>query len=329
MTLIISREYEHFLVAINQPKDRGPVITFLPIPHPSGIAYDPAYGLLHVASTRNPNQLVDLRPVQDADSTVSSPLLPTRSQFLPGRLYLHDLAIVGGQLYGNAVGLNAVVRLAAGRAEPSWWPRCIDTPTGPAFEANYLQLNSIAAGSTLEDCFFTASADRRSRRRPGHKDFPVDGRGVVFSGASREVVARGLTRPHSARLHRTRVWLDNSGYGELGFVEDGRFSTALRLPGWTRGLCFVGSIAFVGTSRVLSRFTQYAPGLNPATCVCAIHAVDLASGTVLGSLTWPAGNQIFAIEPIPGEFSEGLPFVAGRRAAKREKRLFFAFDDVA
>ena len=76
-----------------------------------------------------------------------------------------------------------------------------------------------------------ASADIISARRPGHKNFPVDRRGVIFSGATREPVARGLTRPHSARLHRDQIWVDNSGYGEVGLIEGEKFRAVSRLPG--------------------------------------------------------------------------------------------------
>ena len=31
-------------------------------------------------------------------------LLPVRARYLPGTLHLHDLALIGGELYANAVG---------------------------------------------------------------------------------------------------------------------------------------------------------------------------------------------------------------------------------
>ena len=48
-----------------------------------------------------------------------------------------------------------------------------------------------------------------SARRPGHLNFPVDGRGVIFSGRTRDVVATGLTRPHSARLHEGTITVED------------------------------------------------------------------------------------------------------------------------
>jgi uncharacterized protein (TIGR03032 family) len=331
VTLLVSREYEHLLLGLTVVD--GPRVTYLRLPHPSGIAADLDRGLVHVAATRNPNQVFDLAPARGAETRLDAeppdvadhPLVPVRSRFYPGSLYLHDLAVVGGRLHGNAVGQNAVVRLPdAGGYERVWWPKAIETASGPEFRRNHLQLNSIAAGRDLRSSFFSASTDELGRLRPGHQRFPVDGRGVVFSGRTREPIVRGLTRPHSARLHGGRVWLDDSGYGRFGVVSNGSFEPVASLPGWTRGLCFAHEVAFVGTSRVLPRFRQYAPGLDLDRSVCGVHAVDGTTGKVLGSMVWPEGNQIFSIEQVPRRFSRGFPFAA-RGSRARATRLFYAF----
>jgi uncharacterized protein (TIGR03032 family) len=141
-------------------------------------------------------------------------------------------------------------------------------------------------------------------------------------------VATGLTRPHSARLHGGRLWVANSGYGELCVIHEGRPSVVARLPGWTRGLWLGEGIALVGTSRVIPRFRAYAPGLAVEESLCGVHAVDLESGAVLGSLRWPSGNQIFAIEALPAAMSEGFPFTVGRRGAAASaatRAIFYRF----
>jgi uncharacterized protein (TIGR03032 family) len=321
LTLLVTREYEHLVLALH-----GGQVTHLPVPHPNGLAVDHDRGVVHVASTRNPNQIIDLAPATAA-AVPGRPLVPVRTRLLPGSLYLHDLALIGGKLHGNAVGQNAVVRIDPdGGYERVWWPKCIETARGPRFGANYLQLNAIAAGPTLAASFFAASAEAPGARRPGHRNFPVDRRGVIFSGLTREVVVRGLTRPHSARLHEGRLWVDDSGYGAVGVCTDGRFEPVATLPGWTRGLAFHKHLAFVCTSRVLPRFHHYAPGLDPARCVCGVHVLDTRDGRVLGSLLWPEGNQLFAVEPVHERFTTGLPLAArGRRAAERTRALFSGF----
>jgi uncharacterized protein (TIGR03032 family) len=254
-----------------------------------------------------------------------APLVPVSSTFYPGSLYIHDLALLGSDLYANAVGQNAVARLKPdGSFERRWWPKCIDHGGAPAFSCNYIQLNSIAAGKDLRSSFFSASSSRIGRRRPGHLNYPVDRRGVIFSGRTREPMCTGLTRPHSARLRRGRVWVANSGYGELGYVSDGRLEVVSRLPGWTRGLCMVKNVAFVATSRIIPRYASYAPGLDVSKSRCAVHAVSCENGAILASAEWPAGNQIFAIDWISDRESTGFLFDA--RFPKRDTRpVFYAY----
>ena len=339
-TLLVTREYEHLVVALTIAAGE-PSATYMRIPHPSGLVYDRERRVVHLASTRNPNQILELRPVtgllRRADverrNFTGRPLVPVSARFYPGSTYLHDLSLVGGKLHANAVGENAVVRIGdSGRLERVFWPRCIERRGRPQFDQNYIQLNSIAAGPTIRDSFFSASADTITARRPGRRDFPVEGQGVIFSGATREPVARGLTRPHSARLHRRKLWVANSGYGEIGIIDHGdhgdggRFQQVVRLSGWTRGLAFAKGVAFAGTSRVIPKFHRYAPGLDVDKSRCAVHAIDARTGNILGSLTWPDGNQIFAVDWAPRNVVSGFPFSAGARGdGARAKRLFYAF----
>ncbi|MBI4963780.1 MAG: DUF4915 domain-containing protein [Desulfomonile tiedjei] len=335
ITLLVTREYEHLLLGMSTDESAGPVTSLMRLPHPSGLAVDRENGVVHVASTRNPNQIFDFAPLNGLMSRLDVPetrledklLVPVRTRILPGCLYIHDLAMVGGELHANSVGQNAVVRLhASGRHERVWWPRCIETDDGPVFGQNHLQLNSIAAGDNLESSFFSASTDEVTDLRPGDPDFPVDRRGVIFSGESREPVARDLTRPHSARFYKGEIWVDNSGYGEVGFIEGEKFRPVSGLPGWTRGLCFSKNTMFVGTSRVLPRFRQYAPGLDVDSSRCGVHAIDTATGRLLGSIFWPFGSQIFSVDWLPRGFAKGLPFSVGSDTANhREKLLFYSF----
>jgi uncharacterized protein (TIGR03032 family) len=331
-TLVVTREYEHLVFTLAVVAGR-PRVSWLRLPHPSGIAVDVRRKRLAIASTRNPNMVfefgacegvVEREPHGPPDAPDAS-LLPVRCRYLPGCLYLHDLAWIGGGLFANAVSMNAVVELPdAGGFTPVWWPRCIDGTRSPRFERNYLQLNSIAAAEDLRGSYFSASAAFPSSRRPGDRHFPVDRRGVIFSGETRDVVAAGLTRPHSARLRGRELWVDNSGYGEFGRVRDGRFECVARLPGWTRGLAFAGPIAFVGTSRVIPRYRHYAPGVDCETSRNGIHAVDLRTGCVLGSLVWPFGNQIYAIEMTGPIRTPGFPLARPRRPSSRPlEDLFF------
>jgi len=338
ISLIVSREYEHLLLCLASCGGK-PAISYMPLLHPSGVAVDAGNRKVYVASTRNPNQLLEFRPLSgflprydvSVPAQVDNSLTVTRSLFLPGCIYMHDLAMIGGKLHGNAVGHNAVISLNFDDGfERVWWPKCIEKGDLPVFEQNHIQLNSIAAGKNIGDSFFSASSTAIEDLRPGNEKYPVDGRGVIFSGKTREPICFGLTRPHSARLSEGRLFVDNSGYGELSLVNGKKAEPVAKLSGWTRGLCIVDNIAFVGTSRVIPRFRQYAPGLDVEKSICGVHAIDLKTGQSLGSVLWPSGNQIFAVESMPMSLSSALPF-ALERDPEKEKVAFYAFqtDSVA
>jgi uncharacterized protein (TIGR03032 family) len=317
ITLLVTREYEHLVIAMS---GRGRM-SYLRLPHPSGIVVDRSAGTVYVAATRNPNQVIGLAPVEPGGYIV-----PGRSAFYPGSLYLHDIAVIHRRLYANAVGQNTLVEFRPdGSYRRVWWPASLDPLGESRFTTNYLQVNSIAANGSISDSYVSASAASPGRRRPGHVDFPIDRRGVIFSVATRKPVAGGLTRPHSARMHRGRIWVDDSGYGRVGYVESGGFHPVAQLPGWTRGLCFVKNIAFVGTSRVIPKFARYAPGVREA--ICGIHALDVQSGSVVASIVWPHGNQVFGIDWCPSALTSGFPFSRGRREIrlKGTRELFFNY----
>lgn len=337
ITLLITREYEHLAMAITIVND-SPVFSYLSLPHPSGLAVDIKREIVHIASTRNPNMIFDFLPLKKHINRVDvhkntndknlyiKTLLPRSARFFAGCFYIHDLALIDGVLYANSVGQNSVVRMDGDIAKIVWWPRCIDQGKQHVFGQNYIQLNSIAAGESIASSFFSASTDKISSRRPGHRNFPVDKRGVIFSGKTREPIVFGLTRPHSARLYKNQLYVDNSGYGEFVVIQDGMPRVLSKLSGWTRGLGLYHDIAFVGTSRVISRFRQYAPGLDVDKSQCGIHAVDIKTGDLLGSIVWPYGNQIFAIEPVPQEMTLGFPTTIGRKNSLNEvRKLYYSF----
>ena len=330
ITLIISREYEHLLIALHSDGKKI-TQTFFPLPHPSGIAVK--HNKVYVASTRNPNKIVEFIPssgemnrLEDKNPIAEKNILtPARIKIYAGAYYFHDLAFIGDELYANSVGQNALIKPDFGKAGSDdiiWQP---DIETGKDLKAaNYLQLNSIAAGRNVEESCFSASVAIPQRLRPGNPRFDVDGKGVIFNGKSK-IVATGLTRPHSARFADNKLWVCNSGYGGLGFIDDGKYVDFKTFAGWTRGLHFRENIAFTGISRILKRFENYAPGLNPRKAISAIVATDINTGKETGRIEFPSGNQIFAIESIPGNITNGFIFNNIQTDNRRIKSFFYKY----
>src|SRR5262249_49678284 len=76
--------------------------------------------------------------------------------------------------------------------------------------------------------------------------------GCLIDVPSGETVARGFAMPHSPRVSQGRVWLLDSGTGRLVIVDpaNGQVKPVAELPGYTRGLAFHDSFAFVGLSKI-------------------------------------------------------------------------------
>ncbi len=330
LTLIASREYENMVIALNATGKKKIEQSFIHLPHPSGIAVDRKNNAMYVAATRNPNQIVEFKVSADylrrlkIGKQEEKVLLASRSKYYPGEYYFHDLAFCDGKLYANSVGMNCVIEIDFSRQSPEkplWWPKCIEVDGKPNTKANYIQLNSIAIGKDIKSSFFSASGIKISSRRPGHINYPVDKQGVIFSGKTGEPIGFGLTRPHSARIYKNKVWVANSGYGEVGYIDGTEFKPVHKFDGWTRGLCFFENILFVGVSRVLPRFRHYAPGITSKKQVCAIVAFDLDKNKVIGEIKFPYGNQIFAIDYMFADQCSGLPFRSLQKNVP-EKKIF-------
>ena len=78
--------------------------------------------------------------------------------------------------------------------------------------------------------------------------------------------------PHSPRIHQGRVWLLESGRGRLVVADPGtgHVETVAQLPGYARGLVFLGPYAFVGLSKI--RQTATSAGLPIAENLDSLSA---------------------------------------------------------
>jgi uncharacterized protein (TIGR03032 family) len=231
---------------------------------------------------------------------------------LPGTLYIHDLVMIGQQIYVTVTGHNFLARIDDKGWTRVWWPEIVEGLGAEAFRTNYLQLNSIAVGNSPEESFYTAFADDISAGKPWKQGYGPDKRGVVYSGKTRRPIYRGLTCPHAAKLHGDQIWLCNSGYGEVGYLdnlggESANWTVVARLPGFTRGLTLVDGYAVVGLSKVIPKYEPYAPGLKPADTRCGIGIVNMKTGATEALLWWPDGYQIYDVQAMPGVVRPQLP----------------------
>ena len=128
---------------------------------------------------------------------------------------------------------------------------------------------------------------------------------MLFDLASGEIAVQGLSMPHSPRWHNGRLWLLESGRGTLAVADPGAgtVETVAELPGFTRGLCFLGDLAFVGLSQIRESSTF---GDLPVTHrlqerQSGVWMVDLRTGQIAGFLRFDdLVQEIFEVAALPG-----------------------------
>ena len=130
--------------------------------------------------------------------------------------------------------------------------------------------------------------------------------GILMQAPSGAVVLDGLAMPHSPRWHAQRVYLLNSGAGELLSVEpeSSHAQTVCRLQGYLRGLHIAGRHALVGLCQI--RETEVFGGMPVQTAypqlLCGIAVVDLVAGQQVGLLKIVSGcTEIFDVRLLPGQ----------------------------
>jgi uncharacterized protein (TIGR03032 family) len=124
----------------------------------------------------------------------------------------------------------------------------------------------------------------------GWRDRRYDG-GIIIDIATGEIVIGGLSMPHSPRMYNGKLYVLNSGTGELCWVEpapkavDSELHVVAFCPGFVRGLGFHGKYAFVGLSKPrYERFEGLALDKKLAETDsepwCGVQVIDLETGAV-------------------------------------------------
>jgi uncharacterized protein (TIGR03032 family) len=129
--------------------------------------------------------------------------------------------------------------------------------------------------------------------------------GVVLDVDSGEVIVAGMCMPHSPRWHEGSLWVLNSGAGELWKIDprDGRREIVCSLPGYARGLGFLGAYALVGLGKI--RHSRIVGGLpverRHSRLICGLAVVDLRTGADQGTFEFASGcHEIYDVAALPG-----------------------------
>ncbi len=203
-----------------------------------------------------------------------------RMSWITGDLDVHDVAFDAN---GRPVFVNTVFSCLAAASDgysfkPVWQPPFISRLA----PEDRCHLNGLAMEKGAPR-FMTAVA--ASDVSDGWRDKRADG-GVVMDVKTGKIIAEGLSMPHSPRLHKRKLWLLNSGTGELGYIDrkTKKFEPVAFCPGYARGLALIGNHAIVGLS--LARENRTFQGLpldktlseRGADARCGLAVFDITTG---------------------------------------------------
>lgn len=215
------------------------------------------------------------------DHTYTHCFMP-RTSHLTGILDAHDVGVdAQGQILFVNTRYNCLATLSEKQSfKPVWKPHFISR----IIAEDRCHLNGLAMEEG-KPAYVTAIC--RSDTIDGWRDRRADG-GIVMDVSTNTIICDGLSMPHSPRVHDGRLWVLNSGTGELGFVRDhqsgnGKFEPVAFCPGFARGLSFLGRFALVGLSKPrYERFEGLAldDRLQRADSEpwCGIQVIDMTNG---------------------------------------------------
>ena len=128
--------------------------------------------------------------------------------------------------------------------------------------------------------------------------------GVIVDVTNDEVVSDGMAMPHSPRWHDGQLWVLESGRGALMRVDvsTGQRTEVARVPGFARGLAFIGRYALIGLSQVRESVFAGLPVTESASeRNCGAWIVDIDTGNIVGQLKFDGVVQeIFDVKVLHG-----------------------------
>ena len=203
--------------------------------------------------------------------------------YLTGDLDVHDLVV---EKSGQLVFVNTLFSCLATVSQthsfkPVWQPPFISKLAAE----DRCHLNGVALRDGKAR-FVTVVG--QTDIADGWRDRRQDG-GSIINVRTNEIVATGLSMPHSPRWYQEKLWVLNSGTGEFGFIKlkEGKFEPITFCPGYLRGCAFSGNYAIVGLSRsrdnktfadlpMNSKLEQQ--GVEPR---CGLMVIDLNTGDIV------------------------------------------------
>jgi uncharacterized protein (TIGR03032 family) len=223
-----------------------------------------------------------------------------RKIHITGDIAIHEMAWLQDELWFVNTRFSCLCTLDESHSfVPRWRPKFISGLSAD----DRCHLNGFCAVNQTPKY---ATALGTSNASQGWREQKVNG-GVVLDIEANDIVATGLSMPHSPRWHQEQLWFLESGYGTLSKLDprSGQVQIVAECPGFTRGLDFYGPLAFIGLSQV--RESNVFGGL-PITerlpesdRICGLWVVNIDTGQTVAFAAFEGNVQeIFAVQVVAG-----------------------------
>jgi uncharacterized protein (TIGR03032 family) len=221
-----------------------------------------------------------------------------RASYHTGDLHTHDVAISAEGIIITATRFSCLARVSFDfNFVPFWKPNFVSdlVPEDRCHLNGLAMVENHPKYVTALGTTDTAGAWRENKTAGG----------IVIDITTNEIISRGLSMPHSPRWYDGRLWVLNSGAGELAAIDlkSGKQNVVCGLPGYLRGLCFIGPYAMVGLSRIREKhiFGGLPVQSRYERLRCGIAVVDLRSGREAGFFEFTQGcEEIYDVQFLPG-----------------------------
>ena len=230
-------------------------------------------------------------------ANVNDVVFTTRSTITTGDIAIHEMAYAGEELWIVNTRFSCLCTLDVNYSfEPRWRPEWISELAGE----DRCHLNGLAMRDGRPR-YVTALAQTDTAHGWREKKGVA---GLIVDIDDNTIITSGLAMPHSPRWHEGTIWFLESGKGALSRVDmaSGEVTTVATLPGFTRGLAFIGPYALVGLSQVReSVFSELPVTETTAERNCGVWIVDTRTGETVGFVKFEGVVQeIFDLQVLPG-----------------------------
>lgn len=215
---------------------------------------------------------------------------------ITGNIDIHEMEYLNNELYFINTQFSALCKLQSKNSfKPIWKPPFISE----LLPIDKCHLNGLCSRDN-EPRYVTALG--KSDEPLGWRKNKTNG-GILMDIKTNKIILDGLSMPHSPRWYKNRLWYMESGKGTLSYIDlkNNKTKEVAKIPGFTRGLYFLGDFAFVGVSKVRESATfSGLPITKLPKRVSGIWVIDINSGNIVTFIEFTEGiDEVFSVLALP------------------------------